>query len=329
MTSFIGLRNILGLSFPMIFTWTFCYNTQQPVVSVVYCSVARYCHLSQKVLARLCTIRHCSLYRLGFSQFSGRSKLVPDFWVSRVAGVKMKGSVGSVDTGIKGLLFIMAMTSAIKVESTSCMSLEDVVWKSMESNILRVRLIVLSHAPPMCDEWGGLNVHVQLWSDRNCSSAFSSMLEGICKSLQALMKLVPLSERICFTGPRIAKNLLKALMKLEVFRDSITSMWTALMFRHVNSTAHLLLSANPPLVFQADTDQGPNTCSPTCVKGGSALSLSLGRSAISWVFQRLLSLRLTTQEWDGIPRKKASTNIVHLDWLKELSLHDYLWKAFP
>ncbi len=39
----------------------------------------------------------------------------------------MKGSAGSVDTGINGLLFIMAVTSAIKVLSTSCVSLEDVI----------------------------------------------------------------------------------------------------------------------------------------------------------------------------------------------------------
>lgn len=209
------------------------------------CRVERYClrHLSQKVFARLCTVRHCCLYRSGFPKSPGGTELVPVFWVSNVAGVRMKGSVGSVDTGISGLLFIMAVTSAMKVESTSCVSLEDAIWRSMESKILRAMPIILSHAPPMCDECGGLKVHMQPWSDRNCSTAFSSTLEGICRSLQAPMKLVPLSERIRFTGPRIARNLLKALMKLEVSRDSITSIWMALTHRHANSTAHLLLSA--------------------------------------------------------------------------------------
>ncbi len=39
----------------------------------------------------------------------------------------MKGSAGSVDTGINGLLFMMAVTSVIKVVSTLCVSLEDVL----------------------------------------------------------------------------------------------------------------------------------------------------------------------------------------------------------
>lgn len=87
--------------------------------------------------------------------------------------------------------------------------LEDVICRSIESKILQAMPIILSHAPPMCDKCGGLNVHMQPWSDRNCFTAFSSTLEVICKSLQAPVKLVPLSERICFTGPRIARNLLK------------------------------------------------------------------------------------------------------------------------
>lgn len=70
-------------------------------------------------------MRHCCLYRSGFPKFPGGTELGPVFWVSNVAGVRMKGSVGSVDTGISGLLFIMAVTSAMKVESTSCVSLED------------------------------------------------------------------------------------------------------------------------------------------------------------------------------------------------------------
>ncbi len=112
------------------------------------CRVARYClrHLSQKVLLRLCTISHCCLYRSGFPKSPGGTELTPVFWVSSVAGVRMKGSAGSVDTGINGLLFIMAVTSAIKVVSTLCVSLEDVLWRSIESKILRASPIILSHA---------------------------------------------------------------------------------------------------------------------------------------------------------------------------------------
>ncbi len=69
------------------------------------------------------------------------------------------------------------------------------------------------------------------------------MLEEMLSSLQAPTKFVPLSERMSFTGPRIARNRLKALIKLDVSNDSISSMCTALTLRQVNITAHLLLCA--------------------------------------------------------------------------------------
>ena len=72
------------------------------------------------------------------------------------------------------------------------------------------------------------------------------------------MKLVPLSERSCVAGPRMARNLRSAFMKLEVSMDSINSMWIALVAKHVKSTAQRLLFATP-LVHWVLTSHGPNT----------------------------------------------------------------------
>lgn len=113
------------------------------------------------------------------------------------------------------------------------------------------------------------------------SSVFSvASLWSIFNSLQAPIKLVPLSEWRSFAGPRIEKNLLNAFMKLDVDMDSTSSMCAALVDMHVKSTAHLLLSALPPLVRRVITIHGPNTSRPTLVKGGIGVSLSAGKSAI-------------------------------------------------
>lgn len=79
------------------------------------------------------------------------------------------------------------------------------------------------------------------------------------------------------------KNLLSALMKLDVDIVSMSSMCTALVDMQVKSTAQRLLSALPPLVRRVVTVQGPKTSSPTLVNGGIGVSLSTGKSAIFWV----------------------------------------------
>lgn len=99
-------------------------------------------------------------------------------------------------------------------------------------------------------------------------------------SLHAPIKFVPLSERSCLGGPRIAKNRRQAFMKLEVDMDSNTSMCVALVLMHVNNTAHRLLSALPPRERRVTMLHGPKTSSPTWVKGGSEVSLSTGSGAI-------------------------------------------------
>ena len=86
------------------------------------------------------------------------------------------------------------------------------------------------------------------------------------------MKFVPQSDLSCFAGPRMAKNLLSALMQLKAS--------TALVLMQVNRIAQRLLSACPPPVRRVTTDQGPKTSKPTYENGGSVLSRSAGRSAI-------------------------------------------------
>lgn len=78
------------------------------------------------MFVRFCTEHHCCLYRSGFPKSPGGAKLVPGFWVSNVAGVRMNGSVGLGDTGISGLLYMLAVISTMKVDSTS-VSFDDVL----------------------------------------------------------------------------------------------------------------------------------------------------------------------------------------------------------
>lgn len=113
-------------------------------------------------------------------------------------------------------------------------------------------------------------------------------------SLQAPTKFVPLSERSSFAGPQIEKNLLKALIKLDVDMASSSSMCTARVDKQVKRTAHHLLSALPPLVRWVKTDHGPNTSKPTLVKGGWAITLYSGSSAIFWLCNLPCSLRQMT-----------------------------------
>lgn len=80
-------------------------------------------------------------------------------------------------------------------------------------------------------------------------------------------------------------------MQLDVSIDSMTSMCTALELMQQNMMAHRLLSACPPLVRLLVTDQGPNTSSPTYVKGGQTFRRSGGRFDVLF-FQ--LSTQLAT-----------------------------------
>ena len=76
---------------------------------------------------------------------------MPTVWVRRVAGVKMMGKLGSVDTGMRGLVFTMAVTSAKKVDSASWVSCRDEMPISIESSIRLITPIMRFQLPPMCE----------------------------------------------------------------------------------------------------------------------------------------------------------------------------------
>lgn len=72
-------------------------------------------------------------------------------------------------------------------------------------------------------------------------------------------------------------------MNAEVVISSSTSIWTALVVRHVKSAAHLLLLADPPLVFLVIISQGPKTSTPMNENGGYPGRMrSAGKSDIFW-----------------------------------------------
>lgn len=81
-------------------------------------------------------------------------------------------------------------------------------------------------------------------------------------------------------GPRIAVNLLTALMKADELISSTTSMCTALVTKQVNSIPKRFEFVLPPRVLRVIIDQGPNASTPTLVKGGDRSRRSAGKSAI-------------------------------------------------
>lgn len=136
--------------------------------------------------------------------------------------------------------------------------------------------------PLMCGAWGWLKVQEQPGSVRKRTMEAWFRLERILSSRQTQIKLVPLSNPRCLTGPQMARKRLSEFMKLEVSRDSMTSMWTALTAIQVNIKAHLLLWTSRPLVRCNAIVQGPNTLSPMFMKG------------VGWETWHLLSLRSAT-----------------------------------
>ena len=79
------------------------------------------------------------------------------FWVMIIAGDKISGDSGSLDTGVSGRLLMMAETSAIKVISASCVNyLVGSSW-SIASMIRRTMPMTRSHTPPIYEAWGGFS----------------------------------------------------------------------------------------------------------------------------------------------------------------------------
>ncbi len=89
-----------------------------------------------------------------------------------------------------------------------------VFFSNSASRMRNAVLIILYQAPPMWEEWGVLNDHVQPCSCKYPLNSGSSIL--MFSSRQAPIKFVPLLDLKCLTSPRTAKNCLRALMKLEV-----------------------------------------------------------------------------------------------------------------
>lgn len=139
----------------------------------------------------------------------------PTFCVRRVAGIRIRGKLGSVDTGMRGRELTMAVTSAKKVVNASWVSCRGATAISIESSIRLARPIIRSQLPPMCEAWGGSNTHVHSLLLKNCIAWLSQRLELIPSSLQVPKKFVPQSDLNCFTGPRMDRNRRSALMKLE------------------------------------------------------------------------------------------------------------------
>lgn len=104
--------------------------------------------------------------------------------------------------------------------------------------------------------------------------------EGMFSSLHAPTKFIPRSKCICFIGPRMAMKHLKVFMNQDVSIFSIISIWTTLKVKQVNNTAHLLLFVSPSVTSRngkRTINIGPHI---QYVKGGSVLTLSMGRLAI-------------------------------------------------
>ena len=100
---------------------------------------------------------------------------------------------------------------------------------------------------------------------------------------------MPLSHLSCLTGPLIDINLRSALIKELVSNELAVSKCMARHDMHVKSIPYLLSSLLPSLIIH-----GPNKSTPLYVKGGSADSLSGGRSLIFWPEHLLRNLRHVT-----------------------------------
>ena len=110
-----------------------------------------------------------------------------------------------------GRELIIPVTSAIRVTSNSCVSCGLPSSRNIASSTRRAVPICLSHAPPKCEAWGGLNIHSQFCSPTNFEIAFWFIAFRAWSSSDfAPTKLVPRSHRRRADGPRKAKNHLRA-----------------------------------------------------------------------------------------------------------------------
>lgn len=154
------------------------------------------CHLCQNWSAKYCTCFQ-ELLRASLVPITGMSncEVCTVFWWINISGESTCGVSGSVDTATSGLALRIALTSIKNVVKTSCV--KGPLWlKSKLSCIFLETPIILSHAPPKWEAWGGLNTHLILFSSRYLFDAgFSTSSEGMFSSCTAPMKFVPRSDQ--------------------------------------------------------------------------------------------------------------------------------------
>ena len=170
-------------------------------------------HLSQKVLAKCRTFLHCWQCRSASTKHPGGGEELQTIWVGIIAWVRSDGAFTSVEMVVRGLALIIVDTSAMTVGRTSWERWDGSIWDNMESRILLETPIILSHTPPMWEEWGGWKIHIQPFLLRNPKTLGSlSSWRSIFSSLHAPLKFVPQSERMSFTldGKKLTKSIYEA-----------------------------------------------------------------------------------------------------------------------
>ena len=152
---------------------------------------------------------------------------------------------------------------------------------SSASRIVSAERIWCSYMPPMCEASDGFFCHltqsVPLFSRCCLICSWSITSKPFFNSLVAPTKLVPLSNIMDRTAPRLAINLLRAWMKVSVSIAFATSMWTALLAKQMNRVQYHFKSD----LFYRIT-KVPNISTPHWVSGGASMHLSFGKSAIFW-----------------------------------------------
>ena len=135
--------------------------------------------------------------------------------------------------------------------------------------------------PPMCKAPGGFFCHltqsVPLFS--RCCLIWSWFIssKAFFNSLDAPRKLVPLSDLMDCTVPRLEINLLRAWMKEYVTIAFTTSMWTVLLGKQVNKAQYRFKSD-----LLSQITKGPKISTPQSVYGSASMHLSFGKSTIFW-----------------------------------------------
>ena len=212
-------------------------------------------------------------------------------------GLRRTGSSGSVEIVVIDLEFNTEHTSAINVVITSLVR-PFFSPSSIESRIFLLTPIIRSHTPPMWEECGGLNIHVEFEANRYFFSSGSwTFTTFILSSSDAPTKFVPRSDLNTLTGPLSEINRRSALMKAELLSSSTTSMCIARVLRQVNKIPQRWLLATPPLLFRVTTSHGPKVSTPKSWRKHRPWSNSIQREICH---QLLLSFALKTPTPDAL-----------------------------